>query len=409
LDGLDGGVGMSPKRIFIVLTTKWEAGGEFQYANAVLEAVSAWDPREYEACGLVLEKSWEKIVARCGLRQARVSWLRTEEMAQWLESTRLSVAGGGAFRRRLHPAFLAAALQRPDIVIIPDQYSLDLPGGVRQIACIHDLMHRHEPHFPEVGDPEEEAAREARFKTLLKRCHGVLVDSEIGKQHVLEAYSPPADKLFIMPFIVYSGLKNAVPVRPDSLPGNADGGYLFYPAQFWLHKNHQGLLEAAARLRSRLDLHCVFTGGSPKNGDGPFRQAVARLRLEERVHCLGHVTEGELAWLYIHARCLVMPTFFGPTNIPPLEAMHFGCPVGVSGIYGMPEQLGDAPLYFNPESVEEMAETIETLWLDGAVRDRCIKRGFAVAARHSPENFSRRLKAVIDRVGAMDGGVAQAT
>jgi len=50
---------------------------------------------------------------------------------------------------------------------------------------------------------------------------------------------------------------------------------------------------------------------------------------------------------------MIMPTFFGPTNIPPLEAIAVGCPVAVSNIYGMPHQLGDAALYFNPTRVEK--------------------------------------------------------
>lgn len=42
---------------------------------------------------------------------------------------------------------------------------------------------------------------------------------------------------------------------------------------------------------------------------------------------------------YRRARRMVMPTYFGPTNIPPLEANALGCPVAVSKVYGMPEQL----------------------------------------------------------------------
>ena len=50
---------------------------------------------------------------------------------------------------------------------------------------------------------------------------------------------------------------------------------------------------------------------------------------------------------YKYAVALVMPTFFGPTNIPPLEAFALGCPVITSNIYGIPEQVGDAALLVN--------------------------------------------------------------
>ena len=80
---------------------------------------------------------------------------------------------------------------------------------------------------------------------------------------------------------------------------------------------------------------------------------------------------------YRRARAMVMPTFFGPTNIPPLEAFALGCPVAVSNIYGIPEQVGDAALLFDPNSVEEIADCIERLWQDDALCASLISKGHA--------------------------------
>ena len=57
-----------------------------------------------------------------------------------------------------------------------------------------------------------------------------------------------------------------------------------------------------------------------------------------------------------------MPTIGGPTNIPPLEAILCECPMAVSNIYAMPEQLKNASLYFDPNSEKNMAEVMEELW-----------------------------------------------
>ena len=56
-----------------------------------------------------------------------------------------------------------------------------------------------------------------------------------------------------------------------------------------------------------------------------------------------------------------MPTYCGPTNIPPLEAFKMSCPVLISKVYGMPEQLGEAAIYFDPSSPEDMANKIRLL------------------------------------------------
>lgn len=44
-----------------------------------------------------------------------------------------------------------------------------------------------------------------------------------------------------------------------------------------------------------------------------------------------------LSFLYQKAWAMIMPSYFVPTNIPPLEAMALGCPVAVLNRYAMPE------------------------------------------------------------------------
>jgi len=57
------------------------------------------------------------------------------------------------------------------------------------------------------------------------------------------------------------------------------------------------------------------------------------------VQFLGFVEKQELDFLYRNALCLLMPSAFGPTNLPPLEALMRGCPVVASRAYGMSEFL----------------------------------------------------------------------
>ena len=93
-----------------------------------------------------------------------------------------------------------------------------------------------------------------------------------------------------------------------------------------------------------------------------------------------------------------MPSYFGPTNIPPLEAMALGCPVAVSDKYAMPEQVGDAGLLFNPNSPKEIAECIRKLWCDNALRQNMIKKGYKRVCRWTQKEFGERLKMILDRI-----------
>ncbi len=53
-----------------------------------------------------------------------------------------------------------------------------------------------------------------------------------------------------------------------------------------------------------------------------------------------------------------MPTFLGPTNLPPLEALEYGIPSICSDLRGHREMLGDSALYFDPSSSVELAQAL---------------------------------------------------
>jgi glycosyltransferase involved in cell wall biosynthesis len=120
-----------------------------------------------------------------------------------------------------------------------------------------------------------------------------------------------------------------------------------------------------------------------------------RLGLSDQVHHLGRVPDEVMSGLYAEALALVMPTFFGPTNIPPLEAWAFGCPVLCSDIRGIREQIGDAGLLVPPRSTEAIAEGMYRLWTDRHLRHQLAARGRRRLAEYTPEDFRRRLADII--------------
>ena len=105
---------------------------------------------------------------------------------------------------------------------------------------------------------------------------------------------------------------------------------------------------------------------------------------------MGFVSDEQVMYLYQNAVALVMPTYFGPTNIPPLEAMALGCPVIASNKYAMPEQIGDAGLLFDPDSPEELATCVERVWNNEELRQNMIAKGYEQSKKWTGEKFKKR-------------------
>jgi glycosyltransferase involved in cell wall biosynthesis len=91
-----------------------------------------------------------------------------------------------------------------------------------------------------------------------------------------------------------------------------------------------------------------------------------------------------------------MPTFFGPTNIPVLEAWAFACPVLTSDIRGIREQVADAAVLVDPRSVESIAEGIYRLWTDEKLRLTVTEAGRRRLSSYTPDDFRNRLIEILD-------------
>jgi glycosyltransferase involved in cell wall biosynthesis len=113
----------------------------------------------------------------------------------------------------------------------------------------------------------------------------------------------------------------------------------------------------------------------------------ANLGIADRIRYLGPVPDEDMAALYTLSAGLVMPTFFGPTNIPPLEAWHFGRPVITSDIRGLREQSGDAVVLIDPRSPPALAEAMQRLWRDAAFGAALAQRGKIRLASYSWSSF----------------------
>ena len=153
-----------------------------------------------------------------------------------------------------------------------------------------------------------------------------------------------------------------------SLPEN----FFFYPAQFWEHKNHIRILEAIDILKKKnINLNFVFCG-KDKGNLGNIKKKINKLNLNNNVKIFNFLSNEEIKYLYKNAIALVMPTYFGPTNIPPLDAWANELPVIYSN--HLSEQTSDAALYVDPNSCEELADKIQKI-LNIEVRKDLINKG----------------------------------
>lgn len=273
------------------------------------------------------------------------------------------------------------------------------PPHVPYIATVWDLQHRLQPFFPEVsvsGWTWDD--RERNYRALLPRAARVITGTQVGKNDLARFYGVALDNVFVIPlpapeFAEEENGELGACVRQKYA---IDRPFIFYPAQFWPHKNHINLLLALQLLtQGGLDLDIVLTGSDKGNGIYVAEMA-QKLGLSSRVHNLGFVTSGELEALYREALALVFPSVFGPDNIPPLEAFALSCPVAAARVAGSEEQLENAALLFDPTDPADIARAIKALHDDPQLRKQLVGAGRALVAHRRTADYLEKICVMLD-------------
>jgi glycosyltransferase involved in cell wall biosynthesis len=217
----------------------------------------------------------------------------------------------------------------------------------------------------------------------------VITISEFTKHTLIEKHRLPEQKIVVSHHCadtIFYGENRTLPSSSRPLPDD----FILYPANFWKHKNHEGLLRALRMLRDEegLVVDAVLTGFPMPNGY-PLAAKAAEYGVDAQVHILGHVSVGELADLYRHARMLVFPSRFEGFGMPLIEAMASGCPVAAANVASIPEVTGDAAVLFDPEQPRAIADAIAKLWRDKGLRDSMALRGRERAKAFSPARMAQ--------------------
>ncbi len=273
---------------------------------------------------------------------------------------------------------------------------------VPYITIVWDLQHRLQPYFPEVSRCREWDYREDFYSKILRRATFIITGTKTGKSEIQRFYHISSERIKVVPFFTPQLKLSSCSEREILNKYNIPNQYLFYPAQFWPHKNHIGLLLAVKTLREKyaLDLPLVLVGSD--KGNKSYVETMAReLDLSSQVHFLGFVPQEDMVPLYSNAFALTFTTFFGPDNLPPLEAMSLGCPVIASNVPGAKEQLGDGALLVDPKKPEEIAGAIKLLWEDGNFRQDLIKKGLARSQKWTVKDYAQKIFSIIDEFEAV--------
>lgn len=296
----------------------------------------------------------------------------------------------------------------PDALFVP-AHVLPLVRPRASLVTVHDLGYLH---FPETHPRLQRLYLDLSTRWNVRAAAHVLADSQATKTDLVTHYGALPQKVTV----AYPGCDETLaPVRdPAAIEAvktrySISGDYFLYLGTLQPRKNLIRLMQAFAQspipnpqlvvsAAEPYPIRLVLAGKRGWLYDDIFAE-VRRLGLEGRVLFPGYVPNEDKAALLSGALAFVFPSLYEGFGLPVLEAQTCGCPVITSSTSSLSEVAGDTALLVDPSDTSAIAEGMQRIATDPALRESLIERGLPNAGRFSWTSCAQTVLSVIERLG----------
>lgn len=225
------------------------------------------------------------------------------------------------------------------------------------VSVLHDVQERF---LPQLFNPDELEARFEDYDDIVRCSTRVITISEFCRGSIIEHCSAEESKVDVVHnapqqnLLKYVG-SEVIKSKKINL-GLMSNRFIFYPANFYPHKNHEALLDAYSKcIKAYPQMPSLVLMGMLSE-QSCVHQKISTLGLGDKVVLLSRMSSEELAWLYTHCCYVVIPTLFEGFCLPAVEALAFNKKVLCSKIDVLEEVTLGHGIYFNPNSIDDISE-----------------------------------------------------
>ena len=263
--------------------------------------------------------------------------------------------------------------EKIDLFISPDGW-ICLGTDVKTINVIHDLNFEHYPSFI---DPLKRKYYKWFFPRFAKKSNRLITVSQFSKKDIIKLYNIDEEKISI----VYNAASEDFfeidenTKRETVLKLTNGTPYFVFVGSAHKRKNVERIMQAFDIFRQKhADFKFVFAG-SNKYWDKDIKTTYDRLKYKSDIVFTGYLSTDEMNCMVSSALALVYPSLFEGFGVPIVEGFAAHVPVITSEITSMPEVAGEAALFVNPLSINEIADSMEKIAFDEQLRNKLIQLG----------------------------------
>jgi glycosyltransferase involved in cell wall biosynthesis len=277
-----------------------------------------------------------------------------------------------------------------DWIFMPNLNQFSISPKTKLAITVHDLSPVVTPQF---YDTKRRLWHKfLNYKKAFHRANVLFAVSEYTKNDLIKIFKIPAEKIrVIYPGVDHKTFQPSIPVPELRQVRNLyglPGKFILFLNTIEPRKNLAGLIKAFEKTGG--DSWLVIAGRLGWKYSQDF-ELIKNSRKSAKIKYIGYVNEGHKAALIKLARALVYPSFYEGFGFQPLEAMAVGTPVLVSQLSALPEVVGDAGLLVNPYDENNLAEGLNEILDNDALRQQLIKKGFIRAEKFTWQKTAQEI------------------
>lgn len=281
---------------------------------------------------------------------------------------------------------------KKEIVYCPTQYA-SLLSKNRQIITIHDII--------PIKFPKQNKMQYLYYRyflpILLNKCEDIITISNNTKEDLVKFYKIKEEKIHV----IYNGYDESL-FNNDECDKNYFrdkfnlNKYILIVGASFPHKNIDNYIKSYSLIKDKVEEKLVIVGGRKEYKE--YLKKICKVNnVENDVIFMPYLNDYEISLLYKNATLMIYPTLYEGFGLPAIESMACGIPVLMSNTSSLPEIGENAAEYFDPYSIQDMAEKTVLLIKNEKLRNELSKKGLENVKRFSWDETAKNIAKILNK------------
>ena len=272
--------------------------------------------------------------------------------------------------------------------------------NIKVILCLHsNLPWMYFDLMP--GNLVRNFITRKMMELSIKSCDLLIVDSHFAKKEIIEILKLDLKKIEVVYLNINKKYFSLIDNKKIIKNFNYESKYILSVMSCVRYHNIINLLKAYRKLTSDLDFDIklvLVLQILDKNYFLEIEKFIKSNFTENQIVIFSNLSSDNLPNLYRYAELYVFTSYCEVFGLTSLEAMSQKTPVVISNKSSLPEINGNAAIYFDPDDVSEIANSLKITLIDNSLRQKLIEEGIAQLKKYNSKDNIKKTIRIIENI-----------